>query len=102
MPIWRRIALMSVPAESTSTPSKWTEPADAPEQRALARAGRPDDEDELLGTDPEVDPLQDMERAEVLVQPDDVEDRRHITCTSAPACRRRTPRTPAFRSRGRW
>jgi hypothetical protein len=43
------------------------EPVDRPAQRALAGAGRPDDHDDLAAVDRQVDLLEDVQRAEVLV-----------------------------------
>ena len=44
------------------------EQVDAAQQRRLARAGRPDEADDLVLGDHEVDPAQDLELAERLVQ----------------------------------
>ena len=51
------------------------QPVAAAQERALARAGGPDDEHQLAGGDREVDRLQHLEVAEGLVQPPDLETR---------------------------
>src|SRR5690606_4248850 len=96
----------------------------AAQQRALARAGRSDDEDQLLRVNGEVDPFQHLETAERLPQPLYVENwrffvhsapsskpkeagdgpasarlRAGLSRSSARAPWGRSPRTPADRNR---
>jgi hypothetical protein len=55
------------------------QPVEAAQQRRLARARRPDHEDQLALGDPEVDPLQDVKGAEMLVEAARVDRQLHLS-----------------------
>ena len=82
MPMWRRIALRSTPGammldavDHDMAGRRLLQPVAAAQQRALARARRADDEDELLRRDREVDALEDLDLPKRLAEAADVEDR---------------------------
>src|SRR5437763_1466765 len=77
-------------------PGRLLESVDAAQERALAGAGRADDDDDLPGPHAEADALQDLEIAERLVQAIDLEQeggvghrarRGSVNCTSGCAVR---------------
>src|SRR6185503_13387175 len=76
---------------------RFLEAVEAAQQRGLARTGRPDDEHELALGEHEIDALQDMQGAEMLVYPPRFNNR-HISRTSVRAASGRSPACPARRN----
>ena len=66
------------------------EPGDGVEQGRLAAAGRADQHEEAALLELEVDALEDLDRAEALLQIVDFEERHRLHPLTAPAIRPRT------------
>ena len=66
--------MMSTPSTPDRAAGRLLEPVAAAQQRALARARRADDEDQLLRHDREIDAAQHLDVVERLAQAADVED----------------------------
>ncbi len=77
-------AMLMVPSEIDF------EPGDGVEERGLAAARRPDEDEEAAAVEGEVDPLEDLQAAEALAQAGDLEEGHRRHPFTAPAIRPRT------------